>query len=165
MLAPRSLLTVLSPPLNDTWRRLALGLLLFSTAGVALELLLLEHFDGVWQWTPLALLSAGAFMGASLAWRPTRAVVHALQALMLMYLLAGACGLYFHLNANLEFELELRPSIGGVQLLVETLKGAMPALAPGAMVQIGLLGLLVCFRHPSLTTARPGAEESRTLEI
>ena len=46
------------------------------------------------------------------------------------------------------------------ELVVETLYGAMPALAPGALAQLGLLGLLACFRHPVLTgEAVNGSEE------
>ena len=79
---------------------------------------------------------------------------------MAAYLLAAGAGIFFHLKANVEFELELRPSIERGELIVETLKGAMPALAPVAMAQLGLLGLLVSFRHPSLN-ARVSQEEPR----
>jgi hypothetical protein len=35
-------------------------------------------------------------------------------------------------------------------LLWKVMSGAAPALAPGAMVQLGLLGLIYTFRHPAL---------------
>jgi hypothetical protein len=72
---------------------------------------------------------------------------------MVSYVLAAGVGLYLHLKANVEFELELRPTMADTELILETLKGAIPALAPGVMVQLGLLGLLACFRHPALMTA------------
>lgn len=135
----------------ETWRRLALFLLLLGIAGVLLELLLLEHFEDAPQWAPIALLVLGLILCAAVAARPTKPLVRALQGLMTAYLLASGAGIFFHLKSNAEFELELRPSMAGTELVVETLKGAMPALAPGAMAQLGLLGLLVSFRHPLLT--------------
>jgi hypothetical protein len=38
-------------------------------------------------------------------------------------------------------------------LFREALSGATPALAPGTMVQFGLLGLLYTYRHPRLDAA------------
>jgi hypothetical protein len=67
---------------------------------------------------------------------------------MVAYVLAGALGVFLHLRSNVEFEKEMRPSIAGRELVLETLTGAIPALAPGAMAQLGLLGLLICYRHP-----------------
>lgn len=133
----------------EPWRRLALWLLLVGIAGVGLELVLLEHYEDPWQWTPLALLAIGLVVGGALVARPAPATVQALRALMASYVLAGGVGVYLHLKSNLEFERELRPSMAGTELMIETLRGAMPALAPGAMAQLGLLGLLVTFRHPS----------------
>jgi len=134
----------------EWWRRFALYLLLVGVVGVALELILLEHFEDPWQWAPIALLGAGLFLGAAVVFRPSRPLVRTLQAVMLCYVGVAGVGMFFHLRANLEFELELRPSIAGVELVRETLMGAMPALAPGAMAQLGLLGLLASYRHPSL---------------
>ena len=134
---------------HEPWRRLGLALLLFGIGGVALELLLLEHFEDPWQWAPIALLTVG-FASSGILWiRPGPATIRVHQALMGAYLIVGALGVYLHLRANLEFELELRPSMAGMELVMESLKGAMPALAPAAMVQLGLLGLLVSYRHPA----------------
>ena len=52
---------------------------------------------------------------------------------------------------SLEFELELHSDTAGWQLAAETLTGAIPALAPFAMAQLGLLGMLYCWRHPAGT--------------
>jgi hypothetical protein len=38
----------------------------------------------------------------------------------------------------------------GMDLLSKAMTGAAPALAPGAMIQLGLLGLVYTFRHPAL---------------
>ena len=136
--------------MTEIWRRLAFYLLLFATLGTGIELIFLEHFEDPWQWAPIALLGAGLVLGAAVVLRPSRPTVRALQLLMSSYVLSAGVGLYLHLKANVEFELELRPTMANTELILETLKGAIPALAPGVMVQLGLLGLLACFRHPAL---------------
>mgnify|MGYP001370625975 FL=1 len=133
----------------ETWRRLALYLLLLSTVGIATELVLLEHYADPYQWAPLALLGFGLVASSALALAAEPARVRALRAVASAQVLAAAVGIFLHVRSNVEFELELRPSIGGSELVVETLRGAIPALAPGAMAQLGLLALLVCFRHPA----------------
>ncbi len=138
-------------PGPELWRRLALGLFVLGSAGTLTELLFLEHFEDAMQWTPMALLGLGMLAGIALGVRSTPAVIHVFRALMVVYLLAAGLGVYFHLNANVEFERELNPEVGGTELVSKVLKGAMPALAPGAMAQLGLLGLLLCFRHPSIS--------------
>ena len=134
------------------WRMLAFGVLLVGMVGLAAELLLLEHYDEPQQWIPLVSLGVGLLVAVPVTLGPSRTLVRALQALMVGYLLVGAAGVYFHLQANLEFELELHPSMAGLELAVEVLRGAMPALAPGAIAQLGLVGLLACYRHPSLAS-------------
>ena len=148
----------------DLWRRLGLYLLLFGIAGTTTDLVLLEHMEDRLQWTPLVLLALGLLVGGYVAVRPTRAVVTGLRTLMAVYVPTGALGVYLHVKSNVEFELEMRPSMAGLELLVESLKGAMPALAPGTMAQLGLLGLLVCFRHPALSAPSPESQEPTTLE-
>ena len=94
------------------WRRLALWLLMFAEAGVLLELWLLGHYEDVWQWTPLALLSAGLIASVWIARRTGPASLRAFRRLMAAHVAAGAIGVFFHLKANVEFELELLPSLG-----------------------------------------------------
>ncbi len=52
------------------------------------------------------------------------------------------------------FELEMSPEVLGWALFREAIFGATPALAPGVMVQLGLLGLAFTIRHPSLEAPR-----------
>jgi hypothetical protein len=40
--------------------------------------------------------------------------------------------------------------VAGFHLITESLTGAFPALAPGTMVLLGLLGLAVTTGHPAL---------------
>lgn len=144
--------------ISPLWRRLVLGLFLLGSGGTVAELLLLEHFEDPWQWTPIALLGLGFAAGVAVALHATTGRLRVFRFLMWLYLFAGALGMYLHLKSNVEFERELNPAVGGFDLAVDVLMGAMPALAPGHMIQLGLLGFLVMLRHPALT--RPGSQQS-----
>lgn len=143
--------------MTHTWRRLGILLFLFGGIGLALELVLLGHYEDPPQWTPLALLGAGLALGLLVLLRPSRSAVQAYRGVAVAFVVSAAVGVYFHLRANVEFELELRPSMAGIELAIESLRGAMPALAPGAMAQLGLLGLLTTLKHPSLDASGEGA--------
>lgn len=136
------------PQAIEPWRRLALGVLLLGLVGTGTELFLLGHYEDRFQWAPLIMLAAGVVAAALVAIRPTVPLVTLLRAIMALYVPVAAAGLYLHIKSNVDFELEMRPSMEGFELLRESLTGAIPALAPGAMLQLGLIGLLVCFRHP-----------------
>ena len=73
-------------------RRLLLALVLFGAVGLVAELLLLEHWDDPWQWTPLVLLGLVLVLGGLLARRPTRGLLRAFRALMVLILIAGVLG-------------------------------------------------------------------------
>ena len=72
------------------------------------------------------------------------------QVLLIFFLLSGAVGLALHYRGNMEFEFEMYPALTGLDLFRETMAGATPALCPGTMLILGLLGLLYTFRHPIL---------------
>jgi hypothetical protein len=65
-------------------------------------------------------------------------------------LLAGVAGVILHGKGNLEWALERDASLHGWALVWKILRGATPLLAPGAMAQLGLLGLLYTYHHPAL---------------
>ncbi|HLL85294.1 MAG TPA: hypothetical protein VK420_21665 [Longimicrobium sp.] len=131
-------------------RRILLAVVLVGIVGLAAELVLLEHYEDVWQSAPLALLAAGLVLGAAVALRPGQGVLQAFRALMAVYVVAGGVGAYLHLQGNAEFERESDPSLTGTALFWESLSGATPALAPGALAQLGLVGLALAYRHPAL---------------
>ena len=49
--------------------------------------------------------------------------------------------------------------MGGWELVLESLTGALPALAPGTMIYLGLLGWAATFRHPLLANVSATQEE------
>jgi hypothetical protein len=144
-------------------RRLLLAVVLLGMCGLALELFLLEHTESAWQWVPFAVLAAGLASGGAVAVRPTRAALHAFQAVMAIAVGAGLLGLYLHYTGNAEFELESDPSLRGLRLFWTSVRGATPVLAPGALAQLGLLGLVHTFRHPGLR--RPARAGTHPQEI
>ena len=140
-----------------------LGVVLFGMFGLSVELLLLEHFEDVWQWAPLLVLGAGLATGGAVAVRPTRATLRAFRGVMALAVGAGLLGLYLHYTGNAEFELESDPSLGGLRLFWSSVRGATPVLAPGALAQLGLLGLVHTFRHPGLArtiASGPSSQET-----
>ena len=69
---------------------------------------------------------------------------------MLVFLVAGAAGVYYHYRANVEFQRETDPSLAGRALWWKVLRAKVPpALAPGIMVQLGLIGLVYAYRPSS----------------
>ncbi len=125
-------------------RRLLRIILLIGMLGTLAELVLLEHTEGYWQRLPLVLLILGQAAIVLEAMSARRWPRRALQGLMAAFLVGGTIGLYQHYQVNLEFEREMYSSRAGLELVWESLKGATPALAPAAMIYLGLLGLLYC---------------------
>jgi hypothetical protein len=142
-------------------RRMLLALVFLGAAGLLVELGLLEHFDSVTQWIPLALLVVVLGATGAVYVRGGPGTVRFFQRVMALCVVTGVIGVYLHYQGNVEFELERDGSLHGLQLLWEAMRGATPALAPGALSQLGLLGLAYTFRHPAFrATLTPLSEES-----
>jgi hypothetical protein len=135
-----------------TIRRILLALVLLGIIGLVPELLLLGHTESVTQFIPFVVLGMGLVSVVTLWMRPTRRGLRVFQAVMVMFIVTGLLGVYLHFRGNLGFELEEDPSARGFDLFWHALNGGVPMLAPGAMVQLGLLGLAFAFRHPLLRT-------------
>lgn len=132
-------------------RRGLLALLAFGSAGILVELVLLEHYEEPFQYTPLVLL---VLTLVSIIWHwldGQKRSLRAFQIVMLLLIIAGTVGITLHFYGNVEFEKELNPDSAGLEFWVEVLRGATPTLAPGTLVQFGLLGLLYAYRHPALS--------------
>src|SRR5262245_39267849 len=129
------------PPL-EVVRRWLTAVLLIGLIGTEAELLLLKHFDGFWQLVPVVSIGAAALILAWYAIGTSVASIRALQSVMLLFVLAGLVGAIQHFRGNIEHERESDPSVAGRELYARAIMGSTPALAPGAMIQLGLLGLL-----------------------
>ena len=134
----------------ERWRTVLLYVLVVGALGILAELLLLGHDDDTLQFIPLgigaAYLLAFAWYGAT---RARRAVL-AVRVVSGLACVSAAVGIFLHYRANVEWELETTPTMHGMELFREAVTGSLPLLAPGAMLQLGLLGLLWSHRHPAL---------------
>ena len=109
-------------------RRGVLGLLVLGTAGVLVELVVLNHYADANQMIPVAVCATGLIVAAWLALAPGLVVVRVFQFVMLVYAGSAVVGATLH-------------TVGDA---------AAPVLAPGVLLQLGLLGLLATYRHPAL---------------
>jgi hypothetical protein len=88
-------------------------------------------------------------------------VLRVFQVVMALCVVIGAVGVYLHYRGNVEFEVERDASLHGLRLFWEAIRGATPALAPGALAQLGLLGLVYTYRHPVLGPSTTSSRERR----
>lgn len=130
-------------------RRIILALFFLSALVLLAELMLLEHTESATQLLPFAGIGAAMLAMAWVRLRPGRASLRVAQGVMVALAVVGLVGLWLHYQANVAFELEMHPSLEGWDLFREAMQGAMPALAPGLLGQLGLLGLAYTVRHPA----------------
>lgn len=144
-------------------RRFMLALLALGIVGLTTELVLLEHYEDFKMLIPLGLFALAAVAIAWQAFGASRASLRLLQATMVMFVVAGAVGVGLHYLGNLEFQLEIDPSQSHWTLFKKVMHAkAPPALAPGVMAQLGLLGLAYAYRHPVLRRDRSSASPSES---
>jgi FtsH-binding integral membrane protein len=141
--------------MTDTARRLILGILVLGILGVGAELLLLAHDEDVKQLIPFVMIALAAAAIGWVSFAPSPAAIRIFQVVMVLFLLSGATGMVLHFRANVEFQTEVDPSIKGMALFAKAARAKTPpALAPGAMIQLGLLGLAYTFKHPASNRSR-----------
>ena len=137
--------------LTDWYRRF---LLLLVAAAIflltPLELVFTEHVESLVQWTPfifcgLGLAAVGAVLGA-----PRQRVVQGACLVLGLVALSSLFGLYEHIEHNVTFEHEIRPSAGTLEIWGNALFGASPILAPGILALGALLALAALYHHPAL---------------
>lgn len=144
--------------LSGRLRRFLLLILILGLLGTLAELLIAEHTEDTLQWIPLVLLAAALLV---LVWhalaRQSRLCLRVWQAMMMLFIVAGFTGIALHMKGKMEFKQESDPALRGWKLLVASLESKTPPpLAPGVMIQMGLLGLAFAYRHPALRAAPPG---------
>lgn len=152
--------------MSDAARRILLTILFLGIAGISLELWLMAHTEDVYQLIPLVLAVAGVFSMLMVALKPSVGSVRLFQAVMTLFLLSGIVGMWLHFQVNMEFQLEMDPALSGMALLQKAiLAKSPPALAPGAMIQLGLIGLAYTFRHPALRLGHVGHNDAAREEL
>jgi hypothetical protein len=132
-------------------RRILLALLALGLVGTSVELVLLDHAESAPQLLPFIAIGLSA---ATIVWHlasPRGVTVRAMQIAMVLMIVTGLTGLVLHYRGSLEFQIDIDPAQSGWELFKKVVQAkAPPALAPGVMAQLGLLGLAYTFRHPAL---------------
>lgn len=128
-------------------RRLLIALLCLGLCGTTLELWLIGHHEDVSQWIPLAVMTASTVSAGWVVVTWSRSATVVFRIMMAMLMLSGVVGAVLHYRANMEFQLEMDPALGGLALMAKILHAkAPPALAPGNMVLLALVGLVAVWR-------------------
>jgi 4-hydroxybenzoate polyprenyltransferase len=135
-------------------RRYLLALFVLVVVATFAELLLAKHTEDLPQFIPFFLLGLSLALLALYGALRRRWGLRAFQVLMILFVAGGMTGSVLHYRGKTEFALERQPDLTGLALFREALKGTNPPLlAPGAMIALGLLGLIWTYRHPDLTGA------------
>ncbi|MEN1784803.1 MAG: hypothetical protein AAGF77_06635 [Bacteroidota bacterium] len=113
---------------------------LFMVLGTALELYLLNHYEGVQQLIPLFCIGVAVFVFLLLFFRETKVLKNLFLLILGLTALSGIYGTFLHLRANYEFEMEMKPTATPRDLFLESISGALPALAPCSMIVLSLIG-------------------------
>jgi len=126
----------------DRLRRWILVVLVLGLLGTVTELILLEHYEKPVQLVPVVLIALAL---AVIVWHVMNRDAgsrFAFVAVMALFVLAGFAGFAAHFIGSAEFQLELDPAMSTWTLVEKVLRAkAPPLLAPGMMLQLGLLGL------------------------
>jgi hypothetical protein len=78
-----------------------------------------------------------------------------MQIVMTLFVVAGFLGFAAHFYGSAQYQLELNPEMDTWELLQKILRAkAPPLLAPGMMLQLGLLGLAYVFSDSRFSKER-----------
>jgi len=108
--------------------------------GTFSELILIGHYEDEWQLIPIILIVITSLFGVMI--RPSKTLLNVFKVLLAACAFSGLLGVYFHLQANMEFEAELHPTQSYFTTFIESLSGALPALAPSSMIVFALIGYI-----------------------
>lgn len=142
----------MTPEIIDSrLRRFLLGLTTFMFAGTVGELLLQEHYNETLQLIPFGLCALGLVALIAAQVRPNRTTLLALRGAMALVAAGGLLGMWLHLSGNYAFEAEIRPNAAFGELILDTLRGANPLLAPGILVFASVIAAAATYYHPALS--------------
>ena len=127
---------------------LATSALLF--AGTLGELWLINHTEDVVQFVPFVLCGLGLLVLLVVRFRPRRATMLALRAVMALVVSGSLVGVYLHVESNLLFLREITPNAPAREAVFGALGGANPLLAPAILALAAMLALAATYYHPAL---------------
>lgn len=110
--------------------------------GTSLELFLLHHYEGVFQLIPLILIASAILLVVVTLVKRSFIFMLSLKTILVLIACSGILGTFLHLKANYEFEIEMTPTATTWGLFMESLSGALPALAPSSLLVMALIGYI-----------------------
>jgi hypothetical protein len=116
------------------------------------ELSFLSHWSETIQYLPFALCALGLLTLFLAYFRPGRGTIKVMQGSMVVIAICSFVGFYEHMVNNLAFHMEIAPNTTTWELILATLEGANPVLAPGILTLGAVIGLAAIYKHPALET-------------
>jgi|SRR5688572_30308659 len=120
--------------------KLLLAIFFVGLLGSTTELFFLEHYEDVKQFIPFVVAGLGFAVGGWYAARPGPSSLRAFRGVLGLMAFSAVVGVFLHYRGNVEFEQERDATRSGFPLMWESLRGATPALAPGTMLLLALIG-------------------------
>ena len=114
------------------------------------ELFFLSHWSETIQFLPFVLSGLGLLTLSLAFFRPNRGTITALRWSMIVIAACSLIGVYEHMANNLGFRMEIQPNATTWELILATLEGANPVLAPGILMLGAVIGLAAMYQHPVL---------------
>ena len=128
--------------------------LLIISAGVFVmtvtELFFLSHWTETIQLLPFVLSGWGLIALLIAYFRPSPATIKFLRWSMIVIGLCSPIGIYEHMSNNLGFQMEIQPNSSTWELILATLEGANPVLAPGILMLGAAIGWTAVYQHSGL---------------
>ncbi len=125
--------------------------LLIISAGVFVmtvtELFFLSHWTETIQILPFVLSGWGLIALLLTYLRPSPAALKFLRWSMIVIGLCSLIGIYEHISNNLGFQMEIQPNSTTWELILATLKGANPVLAPGILMLGAAIGWTAVYQQ------------------
>ena len=114
------------------------------------ELFFLSHWSETIQFLPFVLSGLGLITLALAYFRPDRGTITLLRWAMIIIAACSLIGVYEHMANNLGFQMEIQPNATTWELILATLEGANPVLAPGILMLGAVIGVAATYQHPAL---------------
>jgi hypothetical protein len=108
--------------------------------GILLELHLIKHYEDTLQLIPVFCIATALINSFFIYFRRSKVTSNIFKVVLVLTSLSGIYGVFLHLQANYEFEQEIKPTANFWELFLESISGAFPVLAPLSMVVLALIG-------------------------
>ena len=116
------------------------------------ELFFLSHWTETIQLLPFVLSGWGLIVLALAYFKPSPTTINVLRWSMVVIGLCSLIGIYEHMANNLSFQMEIQPNATTWELIMATLEGANPVLAPGILLLGAAIGWTAAYQYSALKT-------------